>query len=150
MPFVKVVKNNAYFKRYQTHYRRRRQGKTDFQARRRMVIQDKNKYASPRYRLVVRITNKDVICQIVHSKIIGDFVMCSAYAHELPGYGLKVGLTNWTACYATGLLCARRLYAQLCRVTGPDPSTAMFMGRLGAGKAPSARSLRKPLAELMK
>eukprot|EP01043_Picozoa_sp_COSAG02_P092429 COSAG02_NODE_29048_length_577_cov_0.370293_2_plen_27_part_01 len=27
-----------------------------------MVIQDKNKYASPRYRLVVRITNKDVIC----------------------------------------------------------------------------------------
>jgi len=113
MPFVKIVKNNAYFKRYQTHYRRRRKGKTDYQARRRMVIQDKNKYATPRYRLVVRITNKDVICQIVHSKIIGDFVMCSAYAHELPGYGLKVGLTNWTACYATGLLCARRLYAQL-------------------------------------
>ena len=113
MPFVKIVKNNAYFKRYQTHYRRRREGKTDFQARRRMVIQDKNKYASPRYRLVVRITNRDVICQIVHSKIIGDFVMCSAYAHELPEYGLKVGLTNWTACYATGLLCARRLYAKL-------------------------------------
>lgn len=31
-----------------------------------MVIQDKNKYASPRYRLVVRITNRTVICQIVH------------------------------------------------------------------------------------
>ena len=113
MGFVKVVKNTAYFKRYQTHYRRRREGKTDYQARRRMVIQDKNKYATPRYRLVVRITNKDVICQIVHSKIVGDFVMCAAYAHELPEYGLKVGLTNWTACYATGLLCARRLYAQL-------------------------------------
>ena len=128
MPFVKVVKNNAYFKRYQTHYRRRRQGKTDFQARRRMVIQDKNKYASPRYRLVVRITNKDVICQIVHSKIIGDFVMCSAYSHELPGYGLKVGLTNWTACYATGLLCARRLYAQL------DAEVASRKGRKANSK----------------
>jgi large subunit ribosomal protein L5e len=113
MPFVRVVKNNAYFKRYQTHYRRRRIGKTDYQARRRMVIQDKNKYASPRYRLVVRITNRDVIVQIVHSKVVGDFVMCAAYAHELPGYGLKVGLTNWSACYCTGLLCARRLYAQL-------------------------------------
>lgn len=45
---------------------------------------------------------------------------------------------------------ARRLYDQLCRVTGPDPATAMFMGRLGAGKAPTARSVRKPLAELMK
>ena len=113
MPFVKVVKNNAYFKRYQVHYRRRREGKTDFQARRRMVIQDNNKYASPRYRFVVRITNTDVVCQVIHSKIIGDNCICAAYSHELPNYGLKVGLTNWAACYATGLLCARRLYAQL-------------------------------------
>lgn len=45
---------------------------------------------------------------------------------------------------------AHRLYGQLCRVTGADPTTAVFMGRLGAGKAPTARSLRKPLAELMK
>ena len=134
MPFVKVVKNNAYFKRYQTHYRRRREGKTDYQARRRMVIQDKNKYASPRYRLVVRITNRDVICQIVHSKIIGDFVMCAAYAHELPEYGLKVGLTNWTACYATGLLCARRLYAQL------DAEVATRQGRKEKSKDMSGLS----------
>ena len=40
MGFVKVVKNNAYYKRYQVKYRRRREGKTDYQARRRMVIQD--------------------------------------------------------------------------------------------------------------
>ena len=128
MPFVKVVKNNAYFKRYQVHYRRRREGKTDYQARRRMVIQDNNKYASPRYRFVVRITNKDVICQVIHSKIIGDFVMCAAYAHELPDYGLKVGLTNWSACYATGLLCARRLYAKL------ETEVAGRAGRKAASK----------------
>ena len=29
MPFVKVVKSNAYFSRYQVKYRRRREGKTD-------------------------------------------------------------------------------------------------------------------------
>jgi hypothetical protein len=42
------------------------------------------------------------------------------------------------------------LYGQLTAVIGPAPETAVFMGRLGAGKAPRARSLRKPLAELMR
>ncbi|WP_431475808.1 molybdopterin biosynthesis protein MoeY [Massilia eburnea] len=45
---------------------------------------------------------------------------------------------------------ARRLYGQLTGVIGAAPETAVFMGRLGAGNAPKARSLRKPLAELMK
>lgn len=34
--------------------------------------------------------------------------MASAYAHELPKYGIKVGLTNYAAAYSTGLLLARR------------------------------------------
>eukprot|EP00406_Dinophysis_acuminata_P057643 CAMPEP_0179289408 /NCGR_PEP_ID=MMETSP0797-20121207/41288_1 /TAXON_ID=47934 /ORGANISM="Dinophysis acuminata, Strain DAEP01" /LENGTH=42 /DNA_ID= /DNA_START= /DNA_END= /DNA_ORIENTATION= len=41
MAFVKVLKNKAFFKRYQVKKRRRREGKTDFQARRRMIRQDK-------------------------------------------------------------------------------------------------------------
>lgn len=36
-------------------------------------------------------------------------VICSAYSHELPRYGIKVGLTNYAAAYCTGLLVARRL-----------------------------------------
>jgi len=113
MGFMKVLKTSAYHKRYQVKYRRRREGKTDYQARRRMVIQDKNKYNSPKYRLVVRITNKDVVCQVVYAKITGDLTLCSAYSHELPKYGCEVGLTNYAACYATGLLCARRLLKKL-------------------------------------
>jgi len=35
-----------------------------------------------------------------------------AYAHELPKYGLKAGLTNYAAAYCVGLLCARRLLAK--------------------------------------
>jgi hypothetical protein len=46
---------------------------------------------------VVRFTNKDVICQIVYAKLQGDFVLASAYAHELPKYGITAGLTNWAA-----------------------------------------------------
>jgi len=113
MGYIKVLKTAAYSKRFQVKYRRRRQGKTDYQARRRLTIQDKNKYNSPRYRMVVRMTNKDIICQIVQTKISGDHTICSAYSHELPKYGIEVGLTNYAACYATGLLVARRLLQKL-------------------------------------
>ena len=93
MGYIKVLKNSAYSKRYQVKYRRRREGKTDYQARRRMTIQDKNKYNSTKYRLVVRITNKDIICQFVQPKITGDHTLCAAYSHELPKYGIEVGLS---------------------------------------------------------
>lgn len=108
MPFVKVQKNKAYYKRLQTKYRRRREGKTDYFARRKMVTQEKNKYNSPKYRLVARRTNKRVICQIVFSTIAGDRVLCQADSRELERYGIPAGYTNYAACYATGLLVARR------------------------------------------
>ncbi|CAJ0609097.1 unnamed protein product [Cylicocyclus nassatus] len=108
MGLVKVVKNKAYFKRYQVKLKRRRQGKTDYYARKRLTVQDKNKYNTPKYRLIVRFTNKDVIAQIAYSKIEGDVIVASAYSHELPAFGIKVGLTNYAAGYATGLLLARR------------------------------------------
>jgi len=109
MGFVKVVKNKAYFKRFQVKFRRRREGRTDYFARKRLVCQDKNKYNTPKYRLIVRITNKDITCQIACARIEGDEIICCAYAHELPRYGVKVGLTNYSAAYCTGLLVARRL-----------------------------------------
>ena len=95
--------------RYQVKYRRRRQGKTDYRARLRMCTQDKNKYNTHKYRLVVRFTNKDVTCQVVYAAIAGDVVVAAAYAHELPGYGLSVGLNNYSAAYCVGLLLARRV-----------------------------------------
>merc|ERR1712125_57048 len=89
MGFVKLVKNKAYYKRFQVKYKRRREGKTDYYARKRLVTADKNKFATPKYRFVVRFTNKDIICQVISSKIKGD--------------------TNHAAAYCVGLLCARRL-----------------------------------------
>jgi large subunit ribosomal protein L5e len=109
MPFVKLVKNKAYFKRYQVKFRRRREGKTDYFARKRLVVQDKNKYNTPKYRMIVRISNKDICCQIAYARLEGDVLVCAAYSHELPKYGVKVGLTNYAAAYCTGLLLARRV-----------------------------------------
>ena len=94
-------------------FRRRREGRTDYRQRKRLCTQDKNKYQSPKYRLVVRFTNKQVICQIAYSLIDGDRILCQASSNELPRYGLPVGLKNYAAAYCTGLLVARRLLAKV-------------------------------------
>lgn len=62
---------------------------------------------------MVRFTNRDIVIQIVTSEITGDRIFCAAYAHELKRYGIKHGLTNWAAAYATGLLIARRALSKL-------------------------------------
>lgn len=113
MGFVKLQKNKAYFKTFAVKYRRRRQGKTDYRARRKLTIQAKNKYNSPKYRLVVRFSNRDIVCQVIYATIKGDIVMAAAYAHELPKFGITLGLTNYSAAYATGLLLSRRLLTKL-------------------------------------
>jgi len=94
-------------------YARRRAGKTDYYARKRLVTQAKNKYNAPKYRLVIRFTNRDIIAQIVTSEITGDKVFVSAYAHELKAYDITHGLTNWAAAYCVGLLVARRALVKL-------------------------------------
>jgi len=109
MAFVKVLKNKAYFKRFQVKYRRRREGKTDYRARRKMVRQDKNKYNNRKYRLVVRFTGTKVVCQIMYATIRGDMVVEQATSTELSKFGVPVGHKNYAAAYCTGLLIARRM-----------------------------------------
>ncbi|CAD6209407.1 unnamed protein product [Miscanthus lutarioriparius] len=136
--FVKTQKTNAYSKRFQVKFKRRRAGKTDYRARIRLINQDKNKYNTPKYRFVVRFTNKDITAQIVSASIAGDMVLAAAYSHELPRYGLEVGLTNYAAAYCTGLLLARRVlkirdldqeYEGNVEATGEDFSVEPAEGR---------------------
>jgi len=121
------VKNRAYFKRFKVKFRRRREAKTDYYARKRLITQDKNKYKTPKYRFVVRRTNRDVVCQVFSSDLTHDVCLASAYAHELRRYGVEHGLTNWAAFYCVGLLLARRVnkkfnleYEGHTEVTGED------------------------------
>jgi large subunit ribosomal protein L5e len=129
MVFIKVYKTRAYYKRFQPKFRRRQEGKTDYYARKRMITQDKSKYNTPKYRLVARVTCSRVICQVTYATIQGDRILCAADSTELKRYGLETGLTNYAACYATGLLVARRLlnktgldklYAGAKKVDGED------------------------------
>lgn len=113
MAFVKIQKNNTYYKRFQVKFRRRIEGKTDYYQRKRLITQRKNKYNTPKWRFVVRRTNNRIICQVVWSTIAGDKIKASADSYELRNYGLEAGLTNYAAAYATGLLTARRLLTLL-------------------------------------
>jgi len=72
-------------------------------------VQAKNKYNTPKYRLVVRFTNKFVIVQVIMSELSGDRCIAQANSKELLRYGVKAGFKNYAAAYATGLLAGRRV-----------------------------------------
>jgi len=107
------LKVKSYFKRYQVKPKRRRQGKTDYAARRVLIQQPKSKYGTPKYRLVARKTNKRIIAQVFYATLTGDICMAEAHSAELKRFGIPVGHTNYPAAYCTGLLLARRLLAKL-------------------------------------
>jgi len=87
---------------YRVKLRRRREGKTDYHARKAMVI-------SERPRLVPRFSAKNVSIQIIISKISGDEVVAAAHSHELKKqYGWKVPTGNIPSAYLTGLICGFR------------------------------------------
>jgi large subunit ribosomal protein L18 len=79
--------------------RRRREGKTDYHARKAMVI-------SRKPRLVPRFSAKNVSIQIISSKVKGDEVIAASHSKELKKkYGWKAPTGNIPAAYLTGLIC---------------------------------------------
>ena len=85
--------------RYRVQLRRRREKKTDYQARKGFVV-------SGRPRLVARSSLKNTIAQIIVAKSHGDEVLASAHSRELiRKYGWKAATGNVPAAYLTGLLC---------------------------------------------
>ena len=84
---------------YRVQLRRRREGKTDYQARKALVTSGKP-------RLVTRASLKNVTVQITIAKPHGDEVLASANSRELiKNYGWKAPTGNIPAAYLTGLLC---------------------------------------------
>jgi large subunit ribosomal protein L18 len=85
--------------RYRVPLRRRREKKTDYQARKGFVVSGKP-------RLVARSSLKNTVAQIIVAKPHGDEVLASAHTKELVNkYGWKAATGNVPAAYLTGLLC---------------------------------------------
>lgn len=84
---------------YRVSLRRRRERKTDYKARKALVLSGKP-------RLVARTTLNNVIAQIIVAEPKGDKVLVSAHSRELvKKYGWKAPRSNTPAAYLTGLLC---------------------------------------------
>jgi large subunit ribosomal protein L18 len=90
---------------YRVPPRRRREGKTDYQARKALILSGKP-------RLVPRGTVKNYAVQIIVAKPQGDEVLAAAHSRELKKYGWKAPTGNIPAAYLTGLLCGLKAKAK--------------------------------------
>ena len=87
---------------YRVPLKRRREGKTDYQARKALVLPGKP-------RLVPRSSSRNIVVQIVVAKPHGDEVLVAAHSRELTkAYEWKASTSNVPAAYLTGLLCGLR------------------------------------------
>ena len=85
--------------RYRVQVRRRREGKTDFRARKALIL-------SRLPRLVTRGSLRNITAQIIVAKPEGDEVLASAHSSELrKKYGWKAPTGNVPSAYLTGFIC---------------------------------------------
>lgn len=103
MKLIKKIKNSSFHSRFQVKWRRRREGKTNYHNRRYLLIQDKQKYNAAKYRLVVRLSKKNILCQLIYSRLEGDFVLSSSHSKNLGAIGLPLLNNNFSTSYITGL-----------------------------------------------
>jgi len=87
--------------RYRMPLKRRREGRTNYYKRRRMIISGKP-------RLVVRVLSRGIVAQVVEARPRGDVTLASAVSRELAKYGWKAGGKNLPAAYLVGMLAALR------------------------------------------
>lgn len=87
--------------RYFVPFRRRKEGRTDYHVRTKLLL-------SGVPRMVVRRTNRQIICQLVVPGEQGDQTLVSAYSAELKGFGYAGSLSGTPAAYLTGMLFAAK------------------------------------------
>lgn len=88
--------------KYRVPFRRRREGKTNYHRRLKLI-------QSRRNRLVVRSSNKHTIVQVIESKLAGDVVLSQGFSQQLAKeFGWNHNLGNIPSAYLTGYLCGLR------------------------------------------
>jgi len=92
--------------RYFIPFRRRREGRTDYYARGKLLL-------SENPRMVVRKTNREIIIQLMVPEVEGDRTLVAAYSRDLAAFGYTGSPSNTPAAYLTGILFAAR-----CRKAG--------------------------------
>ncbi len=92
----------AHGPRYRLPFRRRREGKTNYHKRLKLLKSRKS-------RVVIRASNNNILVQVVQSQIGGDKILVSSYSRELPKkFGWNAYTGNIPAAYLTGYLAGLR------------------------------------------
>lgn len=58
--------------------------------------------------ITIKVTNQNILTQIIEPSITGDKVITSAHSTNLPKFGWKGSLNSLPACYLTGLLLGKK------------------------------------------
>jgi large subunit ribosomal protein L18 len=108
---------------YTVPYRRKREGRTDYHARMRLL-----KGQVPR--LVVRKSLKHLRLQLVDYSPTGDNVLVEAHTAELTKSGWKGGTGGTPAAYLCGLLLAKK--AKAAKIAQATPDLGRYLSVKGA------------------
>lgn len=87
---------------YTVAYRRKREGKTNYATRMKLLLGHKP-------RLTVRKSLKHLALQLIDFNPTGDKIVAAAHTKELAKYGWKGNTNNTSAGYLVGLLFAKKL-----------------------------------------
>lgn len=90
--------------RYKVPFRRRREGRTDYHFRYKLIL-------SRKPRLVIRKGNKNIIMQLVVAEPAGDRTLLTVNSRELKEFGYEGNTGNVPASYLAGLLFGKRMKA---------------------------------------
>lgn len=90
--------------RYKVPFRRRREGRTNYHVRYKMIL-------SKKPRVVVRKSNASTTLQLVMAEQKGDKTLLTVNSRELKNFGFTSSLSNLPAAYLTGLIFGKKMLA---------------------------------------
>jgi len=98
------VSNTATGPRYKVAFRRRREGRTNYHVRYKLIL-------SKKPRVVVRKSNANTMIQLVIAEALGDKTLLTVNSRELKDFGYTFATGNLPAAYLTGLLFGKKMLA---------------------------------------
>ena len=90
--------------RYKVPFRRRREGRTNYHVRYKLIL-------SKKPRVVIRKSNGNMTVQLVIAEQKGDKTVLTVNSKELKNFGYTLGTGNIPAAYLTGLLFGKKMLA---------------------------------------
>lgn len=90
--------------RYKVPFRRRREGKTNYHVRYKLIL-------SKKPRVVVRKSNASTTLQLVVAEMKGDKTLLTVNSRELRDFGYTFSTGNLPAAYLTGLVFGKKMLA---------------------------------------